>query len=339
MTAIVDPQPVNRAAVNRIRLLILILGPLPILGSSWALCAWFKSEPPPIVAPNRVLGVQADRAAPEITTATPAPQPSPLSGRALETGRQLEAMLGSECQVVVRSPFVLGSDLSRAEVEQLYDRTMAPAVLAMYRTYFATPPSDPITVLLFRNEDSYNRYCEELFGERGISIYGYYKPRRRTLVLNIGTGSGTLLHELTHALADFDFPDLPDWLNEGLASLHEQSRFGSRGGEPWIEGLVNWRLAGLQEVVRDGRLDSLAEMMANPRFRGPGEGTNYAQARYFCLYMQQQGLLAEYYRAFRRDHAHDPYGQKTLAAVLPGVDLDQFDRDFQQWVLALGQGD
>jgi len=126
-----------------------------------------------------------------------------------------------------------------------------------------------VPVLVFRGGESYNRNCETLFGERGISIYGYYKPKFRTLVLNLGTGQGTLLHELTHALADFDFPQMPDWLNEGLASLHEQSRFRADDEGPWLEGLVNWRLKGLKDVTEAGQLRSLALLLASPTFRGP----------------------------------------------------------------------
>ena len=109
-----------------------------------------------------------------------------------------------------------------------------------------------------------------LFGDSGISIYGYYKPSVRTLLANIATGDGTLLHELTHALLDFELPDAPVWLNEGLASLHEQCRFRSDGDGPWIEGLVNWRLEGLQQVIRQGRLRSLGSMIEELDFRGIG---------------------------------------------------------------------
>jgi hypothetical protein len=324
--------------VNRVRWLILVLGPLPIVGSSWAVSEWFKSEPPAVVKRNRVL---PDKAAVHAVSVEPQPTRSvdeALSGKVHETARSLKASLGDECQVVVCSPFVLGGDLTTDELDRLYDETVAPAVRAMYVSYFESPPSEPITVLLFRTEDSYNRYCDLLFDDRGISIYGYYKPSRRTLVLNIGTGNGTLMHELTHALVDFDFPSLPDWLNEGLASLHEQSRFRSGLGGPWIEGLVNWRLAGLQEVVRKGQLGSLAELMANPKFRGPGEGTNYAQARYFCLYLQQQGLLARYYRAFRGNRENDPCGFDTLRSVIGEAALARLDGDFQRWVLELNDG-
>jgi hypothetical protein len=323
--------------VNRVRWLILILGPLPIVGSSWAVSAWF-SEPRLVVMRNSVLPGNSGDPAPAGGPASPQGDPSArLAADCAETAGRLRAMLGPECQVVVETPFVLGGDLERGELATLYAKTIAPAVRAMRHCYFDARPSRPVSVLLFRGEKSYNRYCEELFGDRGISIYGYYKPKLRTLVLNIGTGSGTLLHELTHALVDFDFPEVPDWLNEGLASLHEQSRFRGGAAGPWIEGLPNWRLAGLQEVVRSQKLGSLKELVENPRFRGRGEGTNYAQARYFCLYMQQQGVLADFYRAFRDAHADDPRGRKALAQAFPRVDIDQLDRDFQRWVVSLSE--
>ena len=142
-----------------------------------------------------------------------------------------------------------------------------------------------------------------LFGESGISIYGYYKPATRTIVVNASTGEGTLLHELTHALVDFDLPGAAEWFNEGLASLHEQSCFREGADGPWIEGLVNWRLVGLQKMVRQGRLRSLESLVAGSDFRGPLEGTNYAHARYFCLYMQDRGVLRQFVRAYRVERA------------------------------------
>ncbi len=322
--------------MNRLRWLILILGPLPIVGSSWALSAWFKSEPPAVVMRNSLLPTHTgewalaarDVPAREIVV-------DDLEQACRRAADDLDKALDAECRVLVRAPFVLAGDFDERALAELHERTIKPAVRAMHHSYFDAKPDAPVTVLVFRGEESYNRYCEKLFGERGISIYGYYKPKLRTLVLNLGTGQGTLLHELTHALMDFDFPQAPDWFNEGLASLHEQSRFRSSDDGPWIEGLVNWRLEGLQAVTRAGQLASLSRLMENPYFRGPGEGTNYAQARYFCLYLQQRGLLAEFYRAFRQRHANDPRGQRSLSEAFPNVAIEELDRDFQQWVLQL----
>lgn len=298
--------------------------------------AWFKSEPREVVMRNSLLPAHLGEWSPAVPATLPTPPASvDLNEACRQAAERLVSQLGDQCQVLPRAPFVLGGDFSADELAALHDNTIAPAVRAMRRSYFEVEPNEPVTVLVFRSEESYNRNCESLFGERGISIYGYYKPKLRTLVLNLGTGQGTLLHELTHALADFDFPQMPDWLNEGLASLHEQSRFRADDDGPWIEGLVNWRLRGLQEVTKAGQLRSLAVLLASPIFRGPGEGTNYAQARYFCLYMQEKGVLAEFYRAFRQHHADDPRGIKTLTQVFPDASIEQLDRDFQNWVLEL----
>jgi hypothetical protein len=326
--------------LNRIRWLILILGPLPIAGSSWAVSAWFKSAPPTAVARNSVVfDLHGERRMAAVAEGHEPPGGAPrdpLARACDQSAARLEKELGLGCQVIARSPFVLGGDLGRDELEAWHADTIVPAVWAMQCRYFQTPPNRPVTVLLFRDEQSYNRFCQTLFGDSDISVYGYYKPNMRTLVLNVGTGSGTLLHELTHALMDFDFPGAPDWLNEGLASLHEQCRFRTGADGPWIEGLVNWRLKGLQEVIRQGRLRSVSELVADANFRGPLVGTNYAQARYFCLYMQHQGVLEEFFRTVRAAGKSDPRGINSIAKVFGGANWPQLDRDFQRWVVQLG---
>ena len=319
--------------------MILIVGPLPIIGSSWAVSAWFKPEPGAAVVRNdAVAGPFWD-----LLSAAHADRPSEpddegpesLRGACRRSAERLAKQIGPECRVIVRSPFVIGGDLGEDELAAWHAATIRPAVRAMQCRYFQTRPTQPIIVLLFRGDQSYNRYAQKLFGESGISIYGYYKPNQRTLLMNLETGNGTLLHELTHALVDFDFPEAPDWLNEGLASLHEQCRFRDGADGPWLEGLVNWRLKGLQEVVRQGRLRSLASLVEDPDFRGPLEGTNYAQARYFCFYLQHRGVLEKLYCTFRADHARDARGLASIAEVFPNTRWHELDQDFQRWVLEL----
>lgn len=319
--------------MNRLRWLILILGPAPIAGSSWALSAWFRSEPPAAAISNQVSAMPAHEQAAAPLPAAPASDA--LDDEGNRAAERLRGRLGEECQVIWRSPFVLAGDMTSDELEHWHQDTLAPAVAAMQHRYFRTPPSHPITVLLFSREQSYNAYCRKLFDDAEISVYGYYKPHLRTLVLNASTGSGTLLHELTHALVDFDFPRAPSWFNEGLASLHEQCRFRNDEWGPWLEGQVNWRLKGLQEVQRQGRLRPLALLIEDAEFRGPLEGTNYAQARYFCLYMQQQGVLEEFYAMFRDTCQSDPRGTAAIAIVFGGRTLSELDQDFQRWVSQL----
>jgi hypothetical protein len=245
----------------------------------------------------------------------------------------LAGKLGPDCQVIVRRPWVLAGDMSQDDLNGWYTKTVGPAERAMAHAYFHAPPDRPIALLLFSGERSYNHYARQLFGEEGISVYGYYKPQERTLVMNIGTGAGTLVHEMTHALISFDFPDVPDWFNEGLASLHEASQI--RHDESGIDGLANWRLPGLQQAVRERGLTSLFDLLGETNFRGEQVGLNYAYARYACLFMQERGVLADFYRRFRAAHEHDSEGKATLLGVFPGYSWEQLDREFQQWVLTL----
>jgi hypothetical protein len=261
------------------------------------------------------------------------PDANALAVECHERAERIAAQLGDDCSVIERPPFVIAGDMSQEKLAQRYNDTIAPAVQAMDRAYLNTMPSHCITVLLFRNERSYDHYADELFGDKDVSIYGYYKPTVRTLVMNLGTGTGTLTHELTHALVDFDFPQIPDWFNEGLASLHEQCRFREDGSG--IDGLTNWRLPGLQEAIREKRLRSIGELVADRNFRTRQVGLNYAHARYLCMYLQEQKKLELFYARFRAKYDEDPTGAATLKQTFGDKPWAEVDDAFEKWVLTL----
>lgn len=339
--------------MDRRRWLILVLGPVPIVTGSLAFSSWLKpsvdSSPRPNDVVNHVV-MFADKSVAREAPATAATTgPATVAFQAASEGElvadcdrtavQVASQLGERCNVVVHSPFVVGGDLPQEELNRWVHQTIGPASRAMAHCYFVKPPTRPITVLLFHGEESYNHYAKTIFGDEGISVYGYYKPNLRTLVMNIGTGGGTLVHELTHALIDFDFPEAPDWFNEGLASLHEQCAI--RPDESGIDGLENWRLAGLQKTIRDGELRSLEALIHEDDFRGAEVGLNYAQARYFCLYLQRdgnprgEGVLAEFYGRLRDGSQADPCGATAVRETFPELSWAELDQDFQRWVLEL----
>ena len=70
----------------------------------------------------------------------------------------------------------------------------------------------------------YRRLAKKWFDEDDVPHFGFCR-RDGTMLMNISTGGGTLVHELVHALIRPDFPNVPTWFNEGLASLYEQSSF------------------------------------------------------------------------------------------------------------------
>ncbi len=317
--------------MSKIRLSILAFGPIVIVVLSFVLCERLRSDSTGPATANHVLVSQVLAGETPPSTGGNAE----LERACHEAADRLRPRLGSECHVIVRAPMVVAGDLDEKQLATWHKDTIGPAARAMANRYFRRAPDAPITVLLFSGEASYNLYAEKLYGDRNVSIYGYFKPQERVLVMNIATGGGTLVHELTHALADFDFPKIPDWFNEGLASLHEQCRFRQDADGPWIEGLENWRLPALQKAIRAGRARTLKTLIEGSDFRGAREGLNYAQARYFCLYLQRHDLLEEFYRQFRDHQADDPRGAQSVLAVLPQFTWDELDADFRQWTLAL----
>jgi len=73
------------------------------------------------------------------------------------------------------------------------------------------------------------------------------------------------------------------------------------------------------------------------QFYNEDPGTNYAQARYLCYYLQERGLLRKYYRAFHASHKEDPSGYETLKKTLGLRDSDMpaFKKEWSAWVLKL----
>lgn len=320
--------------MDRRQWLIVLLGPVPIVTSALAIARFARPPAEPGVAANRVM---LARALPMGGSASP-PRQGQVPAWDLATECEQRSLhwrrrLGDACAVIVREPFVLAGNLDAATLIEWYDNTLHPAARALHTAYFSTIPNRAVSVLLFADEASYSHYAGELFGDEQVSVYGYYKPDQRTLVLNAATGRGTLVHELTHALASFDFPDMPDWFNEGLASLHEQCRFRPDGSN--LDGLPNWRLPGLQKAIRRGSLRSLPALLMEPDFRGSQIGLNYAHARYLCMFMQECGVLTEFYRRLKSTRTQDPFGLHAVRAVFGNPTWEELDARFQQWVLTL----
>lgn len=233
--------------------------------------------------------------------------------------------------LIIAPPFVVAGDGSIERLRRYCDGTILPAMRALDAMYFDTPPSEPILVLLFETEPPYRRLAREWFGDEEVSPFGYFR-RDNVMLMNVGTGTGTLVHELVHALIRYDFADVPLWFNEGLGSLYEQCRFEGEA----IVGLENWRLPALQRAIRQGKLRPLREMIEDRRFgRGELVGLNYAQARYLLMYLQEKGLLRPYYAAFRASAADDPSGVQTLIKLIEPATLETFESQWRQWVLAL----
>lgn len=235
--------------------------------------------------------------------------------------------------VLVESPFVVIGDGQPEEVRAQAVGTVRWATRLLRADYFANDPDAIYDIWLFKDKDSYGRQVRALFGEDPISPYGYCSSARHALIMNIGTGGGTLVHEMTHAFMHGNFPACPAWFNEGLASLYEQC--SERGGH--IRGNRNWRLPILQQALRDGKAPSFAALAAydDHDFYNRDASTNYGVARYLCYRLQELGKLQAFYREFVAHQHDDPTGYHSLVTTLGAPDMAEFRASWEHFVFAL----
>lgn len=246
---------------------------------------------------------------------------------------QYKNVLSSDFVYLKSKCFLLVSNLTLQETTNLQKNSVERAYKCFYNDYFEAEPSDVVTIFLFKDDFTYRYWADRLYGDNDdLSPYGYYKQSKKVMLMNIATGSGTLIHEMTHSLVRYDFPDIPSWFNEGLGSLYE--RCSLENGE--IKGHVNWRLPTLINSIKNNNYNSLETLMStdDETFYGEESGLNYSQARYFCMYLQEQGVLKRYYKNFRDNFSKDEKGISIAEEIL-NKSINEIDKDYKSWVLTL----
>ncbi len=243
----------------------------------------------------------------------------------------LAMAVGEQFICLKRENFLIACDLDPGPAEYLVDGVFDFCRRALINAYFDRLPSPQKTInlYLFRNYSSYVTGLRRFFNMDPISPYGHYGHSQKYLVINYETGPGTMVHEMTHALMADDFPEAPIWLAEGMASLYEQCR--AEGNV--LRGEDNWRLPELKAALGHGNLTPLARLLAMTpaTFRSEKESLNYAQARYFCKYLEELGVLTVVYKDFRDRCQLDPTGSRFISKAL-GKSIETIDNAWRRWV-------
>ena len=300
---------------------VLLLAPLAVLVPVF-LYHLNPPDPPPLAASP--------------STASAAPETFTDADFAKHVEQLKRRLPSGNFTVIIQRPFVVIGDESAADVKKHSEQTVKWAVDKLKQDFFAKDPKEILDIWLFQDAASYEKNALALFGERPTTPYGYYSSAHKALVMNISTGGGTLVHEIVHPFVEANFPACPPWFNEGLGSLYEQS--GEVDGH--IHGYTNWRLPGLQAAIKARKVPSFKMLTAlgENGFYNDDKGTNYAQSRYLCYYLQQRGLLIKFYREFYAHRKEDPTGYQTLQRVLRVPNINAFKRKWERYVLGLRQG-
>jgi hypothetical protein len=259
--------------------------------------------------------------------ALPAPVLAATRAELVERAEILERAWGERgFTVLVEEPFVVIGDDPPERVRDRARGLVRWSVRLLEKDFFEKRPGPVLEVWLFKNARSYQKHAWKIFREKPSTPFGWYSPEHKALIMNIGTGGGTLVHEIVHPYVEADFPDAPAWLNEGLGSLFEGVT--EKHGRIW--GVPNWRLPALRDGLRAGEVPSLRALLRTDTDQFYEMDHGYAQARYLCLWLQDNGLIVDFYKKLRA--GGDPV--KTLEE-LTGRKLDAFQREWEAWVLGL----
>jgi hypothetical protein len=290
----------------------------------------------------------------------------PVAARKADPERfaRARALLGAASEKSAQSarlgPYILLTDLLAPERIAFLDR-VAGQVEAVYRErYGRTPIGTPAeTVVLFARETEYRRYQDaegalagaEASGHSGYGLVAIWDGGRPTREI-----AETLVHEIVHLLNRRSIgPQLPPWLDEGIADDLAHARIGddgallpeTLGGTAFKAGAriqyfgAKAALRQLVEAQGEGTAPSLPDLLAMPweRFVAEGADLHYAQASFFVRYLLagENGALAPGFRAFLNNVADggEPSADALIASL--GCGWPDLQTGFRAWVVALSE--
>jgi len=208
-------------------------------------------------------------------------------------------------------------------------------------------PGKMITVFLLNDNTGLQQMAKKLHGiTLSKSNIGYSNLSDLTL-LGISSESkvGTLYHELFHLTVRADIGDIPGWLDEGVASLYETSHWE---GDSLLGNVDNWRTLVLNENRKAGKPLPQLKQLIDENWDGfffnetntPCDvALNYAVAKHFAIYLQEQKLLKPVLQAFkdRKNVFSDMTmttneSSETVLARATGQSMEKLQEDFSNWL-------
>jgi hypothetical protein len=232
--------------------------------------------------------------------------------------------------------FVIFSNLEPSLTYKLIDNDVRNIVSAMQKHYIIKNPDSVTAVFLFEDYDTYKEFSLNTFNlkQEDLSPYGFFKISKNIIAVRYVSWKGSLPHEVTHAMIQPDFPEIPSWFNEGMAALNENAKYMDGN----LHTSFSWRILSLRRAFRENTYTPLRTLMEtnDDEFYSGRSSYYYAQSCYLLMYLQDKGLLTDYYKLFRRSFEDDETGISQLETVL-NIPLEQFEPEFVTYVQSFAQ--
>ncbi|QDU05703.1 hypothetical protein V6x_54440 [Gimesia chilikensis] len=261
-------------------------------------------------------------------------------------GRQLLAAKNLDCDVEIRTGMVVFSVYDRINgrpygnehrTKYLAD-ILHQARQRMRKVYFDGGGTRPLLYVfanLYRGEELAQKMSIAVHSRGKNELEGYYVPLDNSIVLRKGLlvdnewYLGTAMHELVHAEVKADLPFAPRWLDECLATLHEETS----NGNP----IDNYRLFYVQAAIDQNKLPSLSDFISSDISQWYGEEAPLlaAMARYFGIYLIENGnqrVLDSLYKELRAADFKNPPDHIQLVSRLMRKPIGKLDSDFRNFV-------
>jgi hypothetical protein len=277
--------------------------------------------------------------------------PSPEARLAADVERHVEEArerYGTKGRVrVVGGLFVL---VDAGAAGPLYDRAadlVERALPPLFHDRFSKRPEEAVTVVLFTDHGALTKHLVALYGAASPQ-WGSYHRSTREIAVDLSRGEAflpTLTHEIVHPLVETDFPGAPMWIDEAIATMLEAPRWDADGG---VHG-VRWNVRSpelslaLAEPKKnpDARLDALFGMpslrflaRASADAGAPVDSAlfslHYATVRSVACWLDEQGKLWPFYRAWRGSVDTDPTGRASFEAVM-GASPEALNDAWARW--------
>jgi len=216
--------------------------------------------------------------------------------------------------------FEIHTDLGPAELDH-HARFLEGFVECFQARYFPVRQRRRLRVFLFADAAGYEAWVRPRYAT--CSPYGFYLRRSNVVVANLGSGLGTVTHELVHHFVAVSFAEPPPkWINEGFAAFFEKFIAGLDADGRLELSLGYFHDRRFPEVKRNVERLKLAELAAAP---DPDQST----ARSLALFLHRRGRLADLVnRARVARGAGDGLGLLEAACGKPTAEVEREWKDF-----------
>lgn len=240
----------------------------------------------------------------------------------IEAGRLLQKELGTNFEVLIQGPYVVGAPKNRAA--RWRDRFQS--LLAGYTRYFQVrgwplrQPDFPLVVIVLPDRNAFHRFLARESARPASNVVGSYFPASNRCVLyELDGGMGidwseteaTIVHEAVHQIA-FNtgvherLAENPLWFVEGFATMFEQPAvYDTRVNHSNVESRMLYNKVQLiQPILREpGALESrLRSMIESDRIFQHDSVSAYTVAWALTFYLSERmpNEFAEYLKLQRK---------------------------------------